>query len=288
MSRFKLAIAVLCAGALVACVTAGWAQEPPTYDIQKDTALYGNLNQNHIPIWGGVACGPTAAVNSFVYLQNAYPGFYDSYLIGDADGNGNPNTYQDLIAVAQTLGGAAYMNTIANNTTWHDDFIWGKQAYIENQVAGVTIYAAQDIWAWTNHAIPAWVSPVYPTWDFIYNELVACEDVEILLTWTDGGHYLTLTSFSWTDLDLDGIIDFNEAASIDYIDPWTGAWGQTNIWHAMVGDQWKIETGYNTYAPWISMAVSESPVPEPSALLVLGSGFAGIIGLARRRLSKKV
>ena len=41
-----------------------------SYDIEKDWWLYGDLNQNTIPGIGPMACGPTAAVNSFVYLQN--------------------------------------------------------------------------------------------------------------------------------------------------------------------------------------------------------------------------
>lgn len=268
---------------LLAWTSTLWAQAPPSYHVQKEIQLYGNLKQGDIPVWGGVACGPTAAINSFVYLQNKYPSVYDSNLIGDADNDGIPNTYQDLIAVANILGGAQYMNTIAMNTTWHDDFIWGKQAYIEAFCPNVTTYAAQDIWNWNNPARPrpAWVQPVYPTWDFLYNELLKCQDVEILLTWGDNGHYLTLTSFHWTDLDWDGVIDQNENASIDYIDPCTGAWGQTAIWHAAVGPNlWKIETGYNS--SYISMAVKESPVPEPASLLVLCSGLAGLMGVLKR------
>lgn len=282
MSRRMLLTSITLLIVVVLC-SALSAQGYPVYNVQKETQLYGNLKQGDIPVWGNVACGPTAAINSFVYLQNKYPTVYDSKLIGDADNDGIPNTYQDLIAVANTLGGPNYMNTIAMNTTWHDDFIWGKRAYIEQVAPNVTTYAAQDFWNWNNpqRPKPAWVQQGYPTWDFLYNELLNCQDVEILLTWGDGGHYLTLTSFHWSDLDWDGIIDQNENAWIDYIDPCTGAWGQTNIWHSFVGGgQWKIETNY--YSSWISMAVKESPVPEPGSLLVLGSGLASLLGLFRK------
>ncbi|MDH7481365.1 MAG: hypothetical protein QHH26_05225 [Armatimonadota bacterium] len=59
-----------------------WAQESTSYDVHKEIALYGNLKQD------------------------------DIRLIGDADGDGDTNDYQDLVAVANTLGGPNYMNTV--------------------------------------------------------------------------------------------------------------------------------------------------------------------------------
>jgi len=268
--------AFLLAGVLLLCLLAGaaWGN---TYDIEKELELYGDLDQHDVPGFGAVACGPTAAVNSFVYLQNKYPGIYDTLLVPDINANGLDNA--DMIAVAQTLGGAVYMNTIANNTTYHDDFIWGKREYIEDKAPGRTEYLAQDSWNWPQPARPkpTWVSTQYPTWDFIYDELVACEDVEVLLSWSGGGHYLTLSSFHWADTANPGVIDLGEAW-IDYMDPWTGAWGQSNIWSG----SGRIETDYESGA-YISMAVSESPIPEPISLVFFSTGVAAVMGVARRK-----
>ena len=240
--------------------------------IQKELSLYGDLNQHEILGWGNVACGPTAAVNSFVYLQNKYPGVYDDKLVPAGAGA--------MLGVAQTLGGPGYMNTIANDTTYHDDFIWGKMTYIEQKVPGVTVYEAQDQWSWTNHAQPAWVQSGLPKWEFIYNELVACEDVEILISWSEGAHYVTLSSFHWNDVDNDLTIEEGEKAWIDFIDPWTGAYGTASIWQDAYGGS--IETDYEA-GSYISMAVSESPIPEPLTLLAVGSALAGLAGYIRRR-----
>jgi hypothetical protein len=267
-----------CAGGLAMLAAA--PASATLWDIQKEIELYGDLNQNDIPGIGGVCCGPAAAVNSFWYLQNKYPHVYGTSLVpaqgSDLNGDMVVDYYDDLIAAAQTLASPQYMNTTAPGGTFHDDFIMGKRQYIEDRLPGWTRYEAQDSWDWTGqHQRPEWVDPIAPTWDFLYNELVDCEDVEILLSFTDGGHFLTLTSFHWDDADNDMLMEIGEAF-IDYIDPWTGLYGTSNIWQSGA----IIETDY-TAGAWISMAISESPIPGPAALtLLLG---AALIGSRRRR-----
>jgi len=273
-----------------------------SYCIEKDLDLYGYLNQNVVPGWGGVACCPTAAVNSMVYLQNKYPSIYDTLLVPvqaqDLDGDGDVDQTDDMIGVVQTLGGQGYMNTIINNGTFADDFMYGKYRYIEEVAPGRTRYEAMSYWAWThppardpavpNPEQPDWVTTgVYPTWEFLYEELVACEDVEIALTHATGGHCLTLTSFCWNDSDEDLIIDFGEGAFIDYIDPWTGLHvPQTHIWQSSPGGM--IETAYwSETESYISWAVSESPIPEPISMIFFGTGLVGVFGFVTRRRMRK-
>lgn len=251
------------------------------WEVQKDISLYGTLNQNLIPDIGNMACGPTSAINSFAYLENAYPEIYGDTLIpGD---NSDP---VNLIAAATTLAGSTYMDTTSTGTFW-DRFIYGKWQYIEDRAPGSTIYNAQvwNTWNWGIAApgsAPAWVDYQNPTWQFIYEQLLACEDVEILLNYADWGHFLTLTSFHFDDLDNDGIIDVNETAWVDYIDPWTGAWGKSDI----SGGSGFLTIDYSSTEPqeaWITMVVSESPVPEPSTLILLGIGLLGFAGYGRKK-----
>lgn len=278
--------------AVVVMLCAQQSGEAASYHIEKDYTLYGNLDQDDIPGIGACACGPTAAVNSFVYLENAYPWAYNRWLIPDTNLPNGLRDYPELIDVATILGGANYMNTKCPGGTWDDMFIYGKWRYIEDQWPGWTIYEAQlsSTWGWAGTRLPDEIPPIekplwvadntYPTWRFLYDELVECEDVEILVSWYDGGHYLTLTSFHWDDVDDDGFIDFDENAWIDYINPTDGLWHLSKIWHSGTGF---IETDLAEGA-WISMAVSESPIPEPATIALIGCGLVALAGTVRRKL----
>jgi hypothetical protein len=278
--------------ALLALATTAWTcpVEPPCYEIEKEIELYGDLGQLEVPGWGEVACAPTAAVNSFVYLQNRYPLHYDQKLVPDSDGDGDID-HADMIAVVQILGTSDYMNTILDNGTRLDRFVYGKEKYIEERAGGVTIYSGQTSWSWVGAQFPppCWVqTSTDPTWEWLYAQLVSCEDVEIgiyqVLVGNSteeglGAHAVTLTSFHWCDLDCDGVIDRNEGAWIDFIDPWTGAYTTTPIWQTAFGSS--IYTAYfgESYIAW---GISES-MPEPGAALLLGLGLALLIRRARRR-----
>jgi hypothetical protein len=268
------------------------------YDASTNHNLYGNLSQNYNPsvmppALQAVACVPVATSNSLVYLENMYPNLYNRGLVPDNNpANGLIDT-AEIDAVAGTLAGANYMNTLpANGGTWQDMAIYGKYKYVEDNVPGVTSYAAQMslAWGWRNDGTPPIVKPAwvqdntFPTWQFLYNNLVDKEDIEICINDGDWGHCLTLTSLHWND-NGDGIIQGGEA-TIDYIDPATGQWvGASPIFQGLDG-----LGGYNKFftVPYggfqnavLEMAMKESP--EPSTITLFGIGIIGLLAYAWRR-----
>ncbi len=271
------------------------------YDIQLDQTMFGHLDQDDTSACGGqgqVACGPTAAVNSLVWLQNQYPDIYDNSLIlgatEDLNGDEVIDEYDDWIATANALGGPDYMNCLPCQTgqpsggTSISNFISGKQAWIEDHVPGMTTYADQNIHSQTNS--------MWPQWQFIYDNLVSGEDVELLVGFYDtndtriGGHYLTLTSFHFEDVDMDGVLDIEEVAWIDFIDPGTGQHTQADIVQAeqdgAIGSDYGVGgtiDGTEITLTRIESAVKESPIPEPGTALLVGGGLVLLGARARRR-----
>jgi hypothetical protein len=247
--------------------------------VNLDPNKFGNLDQaeTNCP---KVNCGPTAAVNSFIYLQNAFPNTYTTPLVPTGK----------AVDVANTLNGADFMKTCPPGAgcaggTGVEDFILGKKAYIEKRDKDVTRYHAQMSDAWNPITHPDAPKPAFvddstkPTIDFLAAELKTGEDIEIALKpFTGPGHYLTLTGLTFDTATGMG--------SITFVDPMGGKAGTANITRA-AGDNVSIVTDYRIgdLPTRIVGAVAESPVPEPSTFLLVGAGVAGLAVLRRRRRS---
>jgi hypothetical protein len=150
---------------------------------------YGQLKQSDIANCPNEACGPAAAVNSFVYLQNMYPKVYGSKLVG-IDPSNPPLHWQKL--AGDRLASDDYMGSCCNQGTSMEKFIGGKEKYIEERAPGVTTYMAQMDRDWDKTKSGGKDKPGYvqdatvPSVDWLQREIDHGEDVELLITYTAG------------------------------------------------------------------------------------------------------
>lgn len=279
LGRLSTLAVTVVLGSLAASVHAA-----PTFDVEIPDRLFGHLKQNLVPGCGAVACGPTATVNSFVFLQNQYPEIYGNKLIPDTNKNGKVDE-SEMIEAASAL--TTLMGCCLPDGTDVKNFLPGKMKYIEGdstanpplagKAPGVTVYQSRTD----------------PIWQFLVDELKAGEDVELSIGLYDaagkriGGHAVTLTRFKWTDTNMDNVIGLREGAQIFFIDPSDGVNKSAGIFNVgstietdfLSGEQFLNQT---VASGRIELAVSESPIPEPDVILLLLTGLLGLLANRQR------
>ena len=257
--------------ALVALLAGAMPARATNYYVMLQTNLFGNLDQHDLSIYPTMACGPASTANALNYMQAINPVLYPNLVPSGG--------YSGLISLGDTLAGSTYMATDNVNGTWHDSLIAGAVKYIETYSPSVTTYAAQDYWTWSHQTEPSWVTDTLPTWNFLYQGLVAQDAVEILLTYhAGGGHFVTPNGLSWDDSNSDGIIQSSENARLFFMNPWTGSETSAHIWQTGLNTQ--LETDYSS--SYITTAF-EVTVPEPSAVWLLAAGVPALLWLRRRK-----
>jgi hypothetical protein len=256
------------------------------HDLDPDHTLFGNLKQTDVPDCGNglFACGPTAAVNSFSFLQNKFPNIYDNKLIPDLDADGDFD-YDDMKLTAVALGGMDYMMcAVCDGGTLLDKFEKGKRDWINEHAPGTTIFKRLDD----------------PTWNFLYQEVWDMEDVELLFGFYNdagariGGHYVTLTKFWWEDTNMDDRINPTETAMIGFVDPADGTLKTQSLGQFNNATTLFTNYGVGLVVPGVAngtiaitridSAISESPIPEPAAF-ALAAICIGCVALRRRRFT---
>jgi hypothetical protein len=253
-----------------------WAL-PTDYSVNLLDSEFGHLLQGEVCGFEADGCGPTAAINSFVFLQNRYSQFYGKKLIPGGD----------MVAAGIDLA-ENYMNT--SGATYIDNFITGKRNYIEEKTGPGGIFLAQVFGGALSDGGTTAKDTVVKKPDslFLAEELQKGEDVEFLSTplGADGkfdpkkGHYLTLVKLNWVDANNDGIMNFDENATIGFIDP-AGSTDPGSISsfkdnrHISVGPDgfMDLENPFTHKKFRITAIVSESPpegtISEPSSLLLI-------------------
>lgn len=203
-------------------------------------------------------CMPGAAANSIYWLHKRY-GL-------NIDGKTLEQLYGHLYGT---------MGTDPNKGTTIDGFLAGKEAFLQNKGVAMKTYRGKV------------------TWDWIENEIDHGEDVELFYAWWGKvrdrygnekeqwvGHMVTIQgkyddgTNRWLKLRDDE--DHSNPGGTNH-PRWTRIGSQYSGWMSLLD-----ESKYT----YVCFAHSES-VPEPSALLVLGSGLMGIAALGRKKLFKK-
>jgi hypothetical protein len=210
-----------------------------------------------------VSCGPVAAVNSFVFLQNQYPDIYGTALSPPLIKNGS------LADTAIALAGPDFMGCRGDcGGVSAPGFFSGKQKWI-NGTIGKTVFSFDPNFSMPTLSI-----------DGLVQDLMAKQDTELLMGFFDAdgnrtnGHFVTLFSLT-TGAD---------GSSMGVIDPVTGEGGFHDY---TVGADGVIHIAdFGVADARLEFVFDESPVPGP----VVGAGVpgliaacAGLLGWARRR-----
>ena len=240
------------------------------------TASFGTVDQNTVPpANGAMSCVPTATMNSFVWLQNAYPSIYgvDAFDLPALQGG------QGSWMAAAGLLATNYMNTSALNGTTIADWIGGKVAYLNTYAPGKTIFEGMDTLSLQANRLP-WDTNANPTVNFLLAELQAGEDVELGIYPLDNiGHALTLTGLTWNDTDNSLTFNGPDTLTLNTIDP-----AKPNVNTVVMltpGNPMTISGGsYDGYK--LEVALAES-VPEPATWSLVALGIGAFIANRRRR-----
>lgn len=257
----------------------GASAEPITIDLAP--ALFGHLDQ-HRTDCPKLSCGPTAAVNSFVFLQSMFPGVYIHKLVRD-NNQGEIDAANDLVKRMKTCD-----DNVCKGTTW-ENFYLGKRAYIENYAPHTSDYSAESAFEWLPADAGKKIKPpdvkdkTNPTPEYLLAELMKHRDIELLIK-TEGatdassrlGHYVTLTGITWDYATMMG--------SMRYVDPSDGT---ENARDLMITDGF---LSFNSFSDGsireIKTAVSEG-VPEPGTLPTIAAGLGLLLALRVRAYQLK-
>ncbi len=263
--------------------------------------------------WGNMMCGPTSAKNSMIWLAENFPEYskLKQKKVGDTWVD---MTDQEMIEeLARKMRPDWDWENDNFPGVYDDQFVEGKKAYAEARRLKLDIK-----WMKNESLNRDWGTETIgePTLEWIVHEINEDEDVEISTPnhWVtiDTGSYLvdpfwvtvagyvgesfldsndngfwdegeTFYDNQWDSELYDfGIMPYENPGFYDFFlyisDPASGNDG----WQLAQTIEGKLYVGGLGY---IETVVSESPVPEPATMLLLGTGMLGLAGI-RRKLKK--
>ncbi len=232
---------------------------------------------------GDGECAATSLINSFLYLQQRYPGVYDNKLV--PGGPAGAAAARDALHTMIVNDGDENDDFGLQGGVWNQKLQWFQNAMVANQ----TIFAAQTgVQSGTAQANQYNNSNLvtfgqYPTFAWLQQQIADGEDVEFGLY----QHMMTLIGV--------GTDNSNASTAIEYIDPnnpAVDAWADVSLSMGAL----MVTIPGSGYGPPMGMpamasdtsaiyyAFAESPVPEPSRIVgLLGLAAIGLVGIALHR-----
>jgi len=223
-----------------------------------------------------VDCGPVSAVYGMLYLQSAFPSYYDSTLAGST-----PDSWGMDVG---TLSNSNFMNTQQPDGTRPSFYQSGLMTwYHDFAISWATVRPTiVDRWTSTKNTDGTWTTCTSNT--TIYDNIVDKEAVQILISTYNSitkkwiGHYVSVTAYSDDGFGLD------TSVQIKVLDPLTA----TSQWVYLMGgvNGSPMTTTYSNSENYVTSVIIESPVPEPSTLILTGIAAISLLGFAYRRRPK--
>lgn len=248
-------------------------------------------------------CAAAASINSFVYLRNHFPSVYaNTNLLPDWDGDGvltqsDYNESREKLASGWQVGGnprrdGIYGRDIGKGSAqavWEETYYWLEDFAPGTSVVSGRIYANDLVHQWAGGETLETSNPWYPQWDFLWDSLVAAQDIGLGISSSGyGSHAVTLTGLAFDDVDGDGLWDPGETPQkIGFSDP-------NNVSKQMVADVTigflnRIEFTWwqNSQTYYIYRAFTEGPKPVPEPAMAVSLVTLLAFGVARLRRRKR-
>jgi len=250
-------------------------------------ALIPDLSQTNQVAWS-MYCAPTSGSNALWDLSASDAGLIQAGGTNDLKAD----------ATITTLAGAAYMNTSLVNGTTVANMVNGLQGYTNvfgNKTYSVSLLSAfntgggggmgsgNTLWTAMMGDFNAGAE-ILPIISFGGPPMNASDLLVLKLDYDESnnnpnGHVVTMTG---SGLNLVIVNDpGNNVGGVGMQHNWAGENANWNLNPALPTSIGITSGAYN--GKWIVGAVSISAVPEPSSLLLIGSGLAGLLALTRKR-----